>query len=142
MRELVPEDLSEFISSRRKRVCANSVNADLRILRAVLRLAVDEEVIRELPFKVRMLRATPREVVLLSRDDVRKLLNASNDPRIRLLIALAASTGLRRQEILHLKWSDVDGDSITVRPKEGWESKTYQRRTVYVPDVPPFTGQF
>jgi integrase len=85
VRDFIPEDLSEFISSRRKRVCANSVNADLRILRAVLRLAVDEEIIRELPFKVRMLRATPREVVLLSRADVLRLLNASDDPRIRLL---------------------------------------------------------
>ena len=75
----------------------------------------------------------PREVVLLSRSDVHKLLEASDDPRIRLLIALAAATGLRRQEILHLKWSDVDGDSTTVRPKDGWESKTYQRRKVYVP---------
>jgi len=133
VRELTPEDLSEFISVRRKRVCANSVNADLRILRAALHLTVDEEIIRELPFKVRMLRATPREIVLLSRSDVRKLLQSTADPRIRLLIALAASTGLRRQEILHLKWSDVDGDSITVRPKDGWESKTYQRRRVYVP---------
>ncbi len=137
--DLGPEDLSEFISSRRRKVCANSVNADLRILRAVLRLGVEDGAIPALPFKIRMLRATPREVRLLSREDVQRLLAATSDPRIRLFLAVAAATGLRRDEILHLKWGDIDGDSITVRPKDGWESKTYERRTLYGMTPIPWT---
>jgi integrase/recombinase XerD len=80
--------------------------------------------------RFRKIRATPRKVEIFERQEVEKLLSAA-DPRTLAIIAIAAGTGLRRQEILHLKWSDLCGDKIEVSPKPGWTTKTYQRRTVY-----------
>jgi integrase/recombinase XerD len=124
-------DLEAFISTRRGKVSAHTINNDLGTLRGILRQAMEEGAIAAIPFRFRKLRATPRKIEILSAEQVKRLLDVS-DPRTRAIIAIAAGTGLRRQEILHLKWGDIRGDQLEVCPKEGWTTKTYQRRTVYL----------
>jgi integrase len=127
---LTSADLEAFISSRRGKVSAHTINNDLGTLRGILRQAVEEGAIDALPFRIRKLRSTPRKIEIFSRAEVKRLLGAA-DPRTLAVVAIAAGTGLRRQEILHLKWGDLRGDQIEVSPKEGWTTKTFQRRTVY-----------
>lgn len=40
--------------------------------------------------------------------DVQKLLAAANEPVVKVLLVLASNTGLRRNELLALRWCDVD----------------------------------
>ncbi|MEX2206023.1 MAG: tyrosine-type recombinase/integrase [Myxococcota bacterium] len=124
-------DLEAFISSRRGKVSAHTINNDLGTFRGILRQAVDEGAIPALPFRIRKLRSTGRKIEILSAADVKRLLAAA-DTRTRAIIAVAAGTGLRRQEILHLKWEDIRGERLEVSPKDGWTTKTFQRRTVYL----------
>jgi integrase len=49
-----------------------------------------------------------------SLDDIRSIIDALTEPS-RVLMAVAAYTGLRRGEIVGLKWEDYDGDYIHVR---------------------------
>jgi integrase len=44
----------------------------------------------------------------LNRDQVRLLLDAAADPSMRALYAIAATAGLRRGELLGLRWADID----------------------------------
>jgi integrase len=50
------------------------------------------------------------------------------------ILLVAASAGLRTDEILHLTWGDVDHDegAVRVTAKEDWTPKSYESRTVYV----------
>jgi integrase len=88
---------------------------------------------------VRPPRTHRTEMHVLDRDQVLQLLEAAEDPALRALYAVAATAGLRRGELLALRWSDLDFERavLTVRRTaqrirgEGWvfgEPKTHAGR--------------
>jgi integrase len=58
---------------------------------------------------------TPKEMHPLSAPEARKLLTTARGERLEALYVLAIHTGMRRGELLGLKWADVDLNSSTVR---------------------------
>jgi integrase len=58
---------------------------------------------------------TPKEMHPLSALEARQLLEAARGDRLEALYVLAIHTGMRRGELLALKWADVDLDLATVR---------------------------
>jgi integrase len=58
---------------------------------------------------------TPKEMHPLSASEARKLLETVQGDRLEALYVLAVHTGMRRGELLGLKWPDVDLDNATVR---------------------------
>jgi integrase len=58
---------------------------------------------------------TPKEMHPLSVLEARQLLEAARGDRLEALYVLAIHTGMRRGELLALKWADVDLDLATVR---------------------------
>src|SRR5215217_599275 len=58
---------------------------------------------------------TPKEMHPLSALEARQLLEAARGDRLEALYVLAVHTGMRRGELLALKWADVDLDLATVR---------------------------
>src|ERR671913_920933 len=58
---------------------------------------------------------TPKEMHPLSALEARQLLEAAQGDRLEALYVLAVHTGMRRGELLALKWADVDPDLATVR---------------------------
>jgi integrase len=62
-------------------------------------------------------------------DEMRKLVDAAAETDYDLPVLLAATTGMRRGEIVSLKWHDVDGDVLRVT-----DAKTASgRRTIHLP---------
>ena len=64
---------------------------------------------------------------------------AARQDHIPDLIGLSAHTGLRKGELIHLEWSDVDLERrvIQVTLKEHWKTKTRRSRDVPIsPDAP------
>jgi integrase len=60
---------------------------------------------------------------ILNPDDIRRLLEATAEPRWRTLFTLAATSGARQGELLGLQWSDVtfDGEpQIRIRRSLSW----------------------
>ena len=60
-------------------------------------------------------RVTARPIVYLTASEIRQLLDATADEPLGPLYALAVTTGLRRGELLGLRWSDVNNGTLTVR---------------------------
>jgi integrase len=58
---------------------------------------------------------TPKEMHPLSAEEARRLLDAARDDRFEAFYVLAVHTGMRRGELLGLKWDDVDLENATVR---------------------------
>ncbi len=58
---------------------------------------------------------TPKEMHPLSAQEARRLLDAARGDHLEALYVLAVHTGMRRGELLGLKWDDVDLDNATVR---------------------------
>jgi integrase len=53
-------------------------------------------------------RPVPKEIVALSADETRRLLDAAAEDRLEALYVLAVHTGMRQGEMLALRWQDVD----------------------------------
>jgi integrase len=58
---------------------------------------------------------TPKEMHPLSAEEARRLLDTARGDRLEALYVLAIHTGMRRGELLGLKWDDIDLENATVR---------------------------
>jgi integrase len=96
---------------------AQTVRHHHTLLHKALQDAVRWELIASNPCDA----ATPPRVVrqemqILSKEEIINLLNETRTSSYHILVVLAVSTGMRRGEILALRWDDIDldGGSITV----------------------------
>jgi integrase len=104
--------------------CCGSVPSDttvrylLKLLRAALQAATEEELIERNVARLVKLRVTAgKKIAPLSVQEARRFLAVARTHRLSALWAVALGIGLRRGEALGLKWSDVDLDRgrLTVR---------------------------
>ena len=72
-------------------------------------------------------RVQHREMLVLSPEQVRRLLEAAKGGPLEAVIAVAVSTGLRRGELLALRWRDVDLD-VGVLRVVGTLQRDYSRK--------------
>jgi len=94
---------------------ANTVRGTRTSLRRALHDAQrDGLVARNAAALARPPRVERREMVALSADEVRRLLADTADDDMGPLWALAVGSGLRRGELLALRWSDIDADAGTL----------------------------
>ena len=113
---LGPVDVERLLASRRD----TASPATLVKIHAVLRVALADAERRDLiPRNVaRAVRApalAEEERQTLSVEEGRRLLSAAEGERFEAVVVLGLLLGLRRGEILGLKWDDVDFDGRTVR---------------------------
>ena len=86
-----------------------------RILHRALGRAVRQGVlVRNVAALVDGPRIARHEMRTLTADEVRRLLQAARGDRLEALYVLAVTTGLRRGELLALRWSDVDLEARTL----------------------------
>lgn len=95
---------AEFI----KTVKPATVNRRLAFLKAMLNRAIEWGKIKENPAsKVKMFRENNQRMRFLEREEINKLLDNA-DGYVKNIIIVAINTGIRRGEILKLKWRDID----------------------------------
>ena len=88
---------------------ASSIRHILRVLRAALQDAVDEELLSRNVGRLVQLRVTDdRKVRAFSRPEAIRFLKTAEEHRLYALWAVALSMGLRRGEALGLRWQAVD----------------------------------
>jgi integrase len=102
------QDIQNYITARSGKVSPASVTKEYRCLSHLLSLAVEWEVIPANPaLKIKTPKAPAGRVRYLQPGEVKALLFAC-PPWLRPIAALAVSTGMRRSEILGLRYLDVD----------------------------------
>ena len=88
---------------------ASTVRKIHDILRRGLAQSVDWHLTqRNVADVVKPPRPVPKEIVALSTDETRRLLDAAAEDRLEALYVLAVHTGMRQGEMLALRWQDVD----------------------------------
>lgn len=87
-----------------------TVNNVLSVLSRALRCAVEWEVLPALPCRFGLLKVAESERDWLEPHDYRRLIEGARKcgPQEEVLVLLGGSAGLRRGEIIALKWSDID----------------------------------
>ena len=101
-------DIQRYVTKRSGEVSAYSVQKELNILKHLLRLAVEWEIIPFSPGQgIKSPRVPAGRLRYLQPTELRSLLAASPD-WLRAIVLLAVTTGMRRSEILGLRWLDLD----------------------------------
>ncbi len=93
------------------------VNKDLRQIKSALSYAVDAGLLREnclLRWKSLMLREPEKVVRVVEPAAFARLREVCENPAFRALLVVAYRQGLRRKELVNLRWSAVDLDADTL----------------------------
>lgn len=94
---------------RGKGLSDSTVRQVYTVLRAALDIAVRDGLLASNPTaRVKRPAVAPKEARYLSIEDVRRLLSHADGLRYRLAVLTMAVTGMRRGEVVGLRWSDVD----------------------------------
>lgn len=110
LNEITPARVEEYRRKRLKDVEPATVNRDIALLKKMLSLAVDWELIEVSPLRrFQMLKEPAPRVPVLSKEDEDKLLKNSKG-YLHELIVLALATGARQGELLALNVGDIDFD--------------------------------
>jgi len=133
LKYIVPLDIDKFKVLRSKEVNPVTINISLRCLRAAFNEAIRLKLIHDNPLKgIKMVRVPYKDAAYLNENDLKRLLNVIDDPGIKNMVLFAVYTMMRRSEIMHLEWSDVDMEKrmIYVRNKSDFRVKCDKPRTI------------
>ncbi len=131
-------DVDTFKITRKEQVSITTVNIELRMLRAAFNTAAKWKYLEENPFKgVRFFQLPDKEPPYLSREEFQKLLKLISENWLRDVVITAAMTGMRRGEIINLRWEDVNlkTRTIVVQSSTRYRTKYGKRRLIPINDV-------
>jgi site-specific recombinase XerD len=93
-----------------------SLNAAITGLKFFFEVTLDHG---ELVYKMRPVRVPRTLPVVLSREEVARLIGAAENLKHQTALALAYGTGLRASEVVALKVGDIDSQRMTLRIEQG-----------------------
>jgi integrase len=122
------EDLIQDLKARGKKPA--TVNRYLALLRHMMNWAVGREYLERTPFRrgsqalIKFERENNRRLRRLNREEEERLLAAAN-PLVNMLTVAALDTGMRKGELLKLRFGDIDWKEqvIHVRPENAKSKK-------------------
>jgi len=126
LQQINPWIIEKYKSDRKKEVKPSTVNRDLGTLRNMLFKAVDWGMIESNPFKgVKLFKVSNINLRIISNEEF-NLLYESSPLDLKPILLCAISTGMRRGELLNLKWNDTNLNNgyIKVRDSKNYESRT------------------
>jgi integrase len=109
MHTITRGEIEAHLRMRRKTVSGATCNRILALLRHLFNLAIEAGYVRDNPVKgIKKYKEAPwRRKFVLSEDELQMLVNAAS-PHFRGILAIAIGTGLRKGDILSLRWNNID----------------------------------
>jgi integrase len=108
---ITTREVEAYAKDRTTKVKGATVNRELALLRHLFNIAIDNGYTDQNP--ARLVKKYPesawRHKFFFSESEIKRLICASA-PHLRPILAVAFGTGLRKGDILGLKWKDVDLD--------------------------------
>ena len=123
--------IEEYKQKRINVVKPLTVNVELKVLKALYNFAIKSRCARDNPVnKVAFYREVEKKPKFLSQREIEQLLQSSDG--LYPIIYTFLKTGLRKSELINLRWEDIDFQRkcITVESKEKWYTKTGNSREI------------
>ncbi|MCX6132599.1 MAG: site-specific integrase [Ignavibacteriales bacterium] len=122
-----------FRQRRIKQVSPITLNINLRALRSAFYYAIRWQILSSNPFtRVPLSRVPERDPIFFSSEDFKLIVGSIRQEWFRSIVILAACTGMRRGEIVNLRWKDVDLSQKVVRVHSSstYRTKSGKRRVI------------
>ena len=136
LRDVKRAHLEEHLQHlRQKGHQPKSINGALQFIKALFRFCAKEYGIANPAIEIKPFpeHQQAKTVAFWTIDEVNTILDALK-PHWRDIFEFLYCTGLRKNELINLTWSDISLDnpnpSITIQAKDGWNPKTSQRRII------------
>lgn len=108
LREITPDAVSRLVAERSGKVTPGCVRKEVGVLKRILKFAVRKGMLASNPADgVQLPRQSLERVRYLQPEEFQALLQHC-PPNLRPVVRLAVHTGMRRGELLRLRWLDVD----------------------------------
>jgi integrase len=105
---LTAKQVEDYKVKRRATVSPATVNRELALLKHMCTKAVEWSYLKVNPLRsVRLLKEPPGRLRYLTWEEMGSLVEACS-PHLRPIVVTAMHTGMRKSEILGLKWQDID----------------------------------
>ncbi|MHC4278239.1 MAG: tyrosine-type recombinase/integrase [Planctomycetota bacterium] len=131
--EITPSNIDDYEEYRKRSVCDRTINLEVMVLKAMLEKGVKDKLISSNPLQGReyLKYRGKRFKRALTEEEIELLLGASTK-RYRPVWLCLITSGLRKSELVHLLWDDVDlkRREIKVQNREDFETKTGDIRVV------------
>lgn len=137
------QTLRDFIRERRAEGRSpNTINSNMRFLKAALRWGKAEGLLCEVPIKFSAnlwLKEPKKRQRFLTLEQRGRILEAARfDWRILAVVKVALASGCRGDELIYMQIRDVDFEDhsihIRCKPEFGWEPKNWGERVLPVPE--------
>jgi len=134
--EVKTKHVEEYILSRKEKdkVAPKTANVELTALSGAFEHGIHLNYLRYNPAKgiKRFPKRARRKPKFFSKEELKSILESERRPIYRAIWEFLANTGLRKGELEHLEWDDIDFENreIRIRPKADWETKTKDSRNV------------
>lgn len=131
--QLTMQHIDKYKTKRLQEVKPNSVNAEVRGLRAILNIALRWKLVTENPFaNVQLVDVPEMQPSYFSKEDFQRLLSVIKEGWLRDLVLFSVSTGMRRGEVLNLQWNSIDMErrQAIIQSTATFKTKKGKRRTI------------
>jgi integrase len=106
--DITPDLIEKYKAKRREKVSPSTVNRELACLKTVYSKAIEWEKTESNPVKkVKFYKEDNVKERILEPGEMKKLLDAAA-PHLKAVLIIALNTGMRRNEMLGLKWKNIN----------------------------------
>jgi integrase len=120
--EITKKGVEQYVTRRKERgKKPATINRDLAVLKALFNKAIEWGHASRNPVKgIRMLKENNKRTRYLELPEIQALLQRCDGP-LRDIVTVALNSGMRREEILNLKWGEINlaTREITIRESKG-----------------------
>ncbi|MBS4028866.1 MAG: site-specific integrase [Ignavibacteriales bacterium] len=135
---LTPQHFDKYKSKRLAEVTPVTVNIELETLRAALNTAKRWKLLHTNPVEEITKCVEPQQTpAFFAKEDFEMLLSLIKEQWLKETIMFAVCTGMRRGEILNLRWSNIDFErkTISIESDATFKVKCGKRRVLPMSDV-------
>lgn len=119
LHEIQRYDIETYRSARLKKVDGTTVDKDLAILKGIFTKAVEWGFLLKNPVKgIKIGRGKPR-TRYLTKQEINDLISKCRAGYLRSMVIIDINTGLRKSELLRLKWEDINTETNVIKVEEG-----------------------
>ena len=136
--QLSPQHIDRYKSQRLSSVSPTTVNVEVRGLRAVLNVALRWKLIDDNPFsKVQLIRIAEQPPTFFSKADFQNLISVIKENWLKELVVLSVLTGMRRGELINLRWQEIDLQRklLHIQSNATFKTKQGKQRTLPLSEV-------